>query len=471
MSAVRRLLQAHRAGGERLRVLSASGQLGYGIVASSLEAGLARRPHFMGCDMGSIDPGPYYLGSGQMAAPLDMVRRDLSLVLQAARQHDIPLIIGSAGTAGARPHLQATVDLVHEMAAELGLRFRLATIASDVPASLMQKALAEGRVRDLDPALTGAPLDLPDAALLSEARMVAQCGTDRFIEALKTGPDVLIAGRACDTAIFAALPQMLGYPAGLSLHMAKIIECTSLCCEPGGRDAMMAHLGPEDFVLESMNPGLHATPASVAAHALYEQADPWQVEEPEGTLDLREARYEALDAHRTRVWGACFVPREKPTLKVEGAVRIGSRAVLLAGVADATLIGRLETVRTEVEAKVRALVPGDWTCQSHAYGLGAVRPLPQDRRSTHEIGWVLEFLADTADRARMLAAVFKQNLLHHGFPGRWSTGGNLAFALTPPELSAGDAYRFVLYHLLEGEDPATLFPIECRAVNPAREPA
>ena len=32
MSAVARLLQTHRAGGERLRVLSASGQLGFGIV-------------------------------------------------------------------------------------------------------------------------------------------------------------------------------------------------------------------------------------------------------------------------------------------------------------------------------------------------------------------------------------------------------------------------------------------------------
>ena len=51
--------------------------------------------------MGSIDPGPHYLGSGTMAAPAAMVRRDLELVLLAARRLDIPLVIGSAGTAGA----------------------------------------------------------------------------------------------------------------------------------------------------------------------------------------------------------------------------------------------------------------------------------------------------------------------------------------------------------------------------------
>ena len=471
MSAVDRLLATHRPGDERLRVLSASGQLGYGIVTSSFEAGLAQYPHFIGCDMGSIDPGPYYLGSGQMAAPRDMVRRDLALVLQAARALDIPLVIGSAGTAGARPHLQATVDLVLEIAQELDLHFRLATLESDVPAAMLQRALSEGRLRPLDPDLLGAAMPMPDATLLQEARVVAQCGTTRFMQALQTGPDVLIAGRACDTAIFAALPQLLGYSAGLSLHMAKIIECTSLCCEPGGRDAMMAHLGKEDFILESMNPVLHATPASVAAHALYEQADPWRVEEPEGTLDLREASYEALDAHRTRVWGAQFTPRETPTLKVEGAVRIGSRAVLMAGVADAVLIERLPTVLAEVEAKVRQLVPGTWTCHAHAYGLGAVHALPEAERSRHEIGCVLEFLADGPERALMLASVFKQNLLHHGFAGRWSTGGNLAFAFTPPELSAGDAYRFVLYHLLTGEDPSQVFPIQCLEVNPARKPA
>jgi hypothetical protein len=55
--------------------------------------------------MGSIDIGPYYLGAGRMATALAATRRDPRKVILAARQHDIPLVIGSVGSAGAGPHL------------------------------------------------------------------------------------------------------------------------------------------------------------------------------------------------------------------------------------------------------------------------------------------------------------------------------------------------------------------------------
>jgi hypothetical protein len=462
VSAVERLLAQHRpAGGQRLRVLSASGQLGYGIPLESFERGLARQPDLIGCDMGSIDPGPYYLGSGQMAAPAAMVRRDLELVLCAARRLDVPLIIGSAGTAGAQPHLQATLSVLRQVAQEHGLSLKVATVSSDVPRPVLLRALEEGRLKALDESAGGSPLALPQPEQLQAAgHIVAQCGTQTFVRALEQRPDVLIAGRSCDTAIFAALPWMLGYPEALALHMAKIIECTSLCCSPGGRDAMLAELGMDDFILESMNPLLHATPASVAAHALYEQADPWCVEEPEGTLDLRQARYEAIDAHRTRVSGAQFIHRAQPTLKVEGAARSGARTVLLAGVADPTLIAQLPAVLQAVGQRVRSLLPGPWQVVEHVYGQGAVRPLPPEQRSAHEVALVLEFLAPDAELARTAAAVFKQTLLHWGYPGRLSTGGNLAFAITPSEVDAHDSYRFVLYHLLEGVAPEAVFGID-----------
>ena len=460
--AVGRLLRSHRPGAEPLRVLSASGQLGYGIVEASLERGLTRQPHFIGCDMGSIDPGPYYLGSGAMAAPEAMVRRDLALVIAAARRHDIPLLIGSAGTAGARPHLAATLALVREVAHAQGLTLRLALIDSDVDAAVLTRALDEGRLQPLDDG--EGPLPLPTADDIHACgHRVAQCGTETFRRALTPEVDMVLAGRACDTAIFATLPEMLGYDAGLALHMAKIVECTSLCCEPGGRDAILAELWPDHFVLESMNPALRATPASVAAHALYEQADPFVVEEPTGTLDLRQAHYEAVDARRTRVTGARFFARSQPTLKVEGARWVGARTVLLAGIADPVMQGELPTALAQVEAKVRTLMPLSegqvWTLHPHVYGQGAIAPLPVGQARAPELGLVLEFIASDAALAQTVAAVFKQNLLHHGYPGRLSTAGNLAFAFTPSELAAGEAYRFAIYHRLEGEDPAQIFQI------------
>jgi Acyclic terpene utilisation family protein AtuA len=460
MTATERLLRTHRPGEGPLRILAASGQLGYGIPVAALERGLQRRPHFIGCDMGSIDPGPHYLGSGTMAAPAAMVRRDLELVLEAARSLDIPLVIGSAGTAGAAPQLDATVALIEAIAQDKGLHFRLTTVHSDLQADQVLDALAHGR---LDPI---GPMPLPTADEVRQcSHIVGQCGSETLARALQTPTDVLVAGRACDTAIFATLPEMLGYPAALCLHMAKIVECTSLCCRPSGRDAMLAELDRDGFTLESMNPLAHATPASVAAHALYEQADPLEVDEPTGTLLLHDARYQALDDHRTRVTGAGFRPRPVPTLKIEGAAPVGARCVLLAGVADPTLLAQLPQVLAAVEEKVRPLVPGAWSVHSHIYGQGAVAPLPASQHSRHEAGLVIEFLAPDAELARTAAGVFKQNLLHFGYPGRVSTAGNLAFAFTPSEIDAGTAYRFVLYHVMREAALEDIFQIRSRWIG------
>ena len=462
LHATARLLQAHRPGAEPLRVLSASGQLGFGIVAESLARGMARRPHVVGADMGSIDPGPYYLATGSMAAPEPMVRRDLALVLGACLEAGVPLIIGSAGTAGARPQLERVAAMLSEIAQERGLSFRLATITSDIPADTVVQAWREGRLVPLGPMPEPSEQDIRACS-----HIVGQCGLETVQRALATDPDVVLAGRACDTALFAALPVMLGYDPALALHMAKIIECTSLCCEPGGRDAMLAELDMQGFTLESMDPARHATPASVAAHALYEQADPSSVDEPGGTLYLDTARYEALDAHRTRVSGARYVARAQPTLKIEGAQRLGARAVLLAGIADPGLIAVLEEVLGAVSTKVRAVLPGPWQMVPHVYGRGAIHPLPAAQQAAHEVGLVLEFLAPDADSARTAAAVFKQNLLHHGYPGRLSTAGNLAFAWTPSELDAEQACRFVLYHVMSQAPVDTLFHIGVREIHPA----
>jgi hypothetical protein len=466
LHATARLRQAHRPGPEPLRVLSASGQLGYGIPVASFERGMARQPHVVGADMGSIDPGPFYLATGEMAAPAAMVRRDLRLVLEASLKAGIPLIIGSAGTAGAGPQLERVAALLREIGAELGLPFRLATIASDIPAQVVVDALAQGRLSPIGPMPTPSVEDVQACG-----HIVGQCGLETVQRALETDPDVVLAGRACDTAIFAALPALLGYPLGLTLHMAKIIECTSLCCEPGGRDAMLAELDAEGFTLESMDPERRATPNSVAAHALYEQADPHTVDEPGGTLHLDTARYSALDARRTRVSGALFVPRPSPTLKIEGARVLGARAVLLAGIADPGLIASIDSVLAAVTGKVRALWPSPWQMVPHVYGRGAVRALPPAQQAAHEVGLVLEFLAPDAEQARTVAGIYKQNLLHHGYPGRVATAGNLAFAFTPSELDAEQACQFVLYHIMHSAPVDALFSVAVHDVTASPDQA
>ncbi len=450
-----------------LRVLAASGQLGYGIPEPAFRAGIDRDPHVIGADMGSIDPGPAYLGSGRMATTAAMTKRDLRLVLTAARRLDVPLLIGSAGTAGTGAQLDATLAFVREIAREEGLEFKLASITADMPAERVVRALELGDVAPI-----GAIAALEGDTVRAASNIVGQMGIEAFERALETGADVIIAGRACDTAPFAAVPALLGYPMAAAMHMAKIIECCSICCLPGGRDAMLGTLDGAGFVLESMNPDRRATPTSVAAQGLYEQADPYSVTEPDGILRLDDARYEAIDERRVRVSGAEWRPASRASVKIEGAERVGERAILLAAAADDRFIENIDDILQAVEATARELLPSDpahpFTLHFRRYGLDGVVDWPAPpEQPPREIFLLGECIAETAEQARSVLSVVRQYLLHHGFSGRLSTGGNLAFPLTPPEMDAGTAYRFSIYHVMWLEDRgelASLFPVRTEMI-------
>ncbi|MGG5808563.1 acyclic terpene utilization AtuA family protein [Falsiroseomonas sp. CW058] len=462
MSAVARLLAQGLRPGRELRVLAASGQLGYGIPEAALKAGLDRAPHVIGADMGSIDIGPAYLGSGRLSTSDAVTRRDLRLVMRAVRTTGAPLLIGSAGSAGAAPHLAATLALMDAVAKEDGLSFRVAVIHADIDRAWLRATAAAGRTRPIGASIGALTAGTIDAA----AHIVGQMGTEAFLRALALEPDIIVAGRACDTAIFAAVPLLLGYDPGLATHMAKIIECTSICCIPGGRDAMLGTLDGEGFTLESMNPARAATPLSVAAHSLYEQSDPLVVHEPEGTLHVGSASFTALDARRTRVSGAAWQPAVQPTIKLEGAEKVGERAVLLAASCDPRVIANRDAILAGVQAQVAEILPGsDYTLRFRVYGTGATSLFATPALPAEEAFFLGECIAAEADRAKAVVATAKQYLLHHGFAGRLSTGGNIAFPFTPPELSAGAAWRYSIYHVAECDDLAAAFPVETTTIG------
>ena len=134
--------------------------------------------------------------------------------------------------------------MVGEIARADWLHFRLASIRADIPRQLVRETVRSGRVRPID---SMAPLS--EADIDEASHLVGQMGTEAFCRALRAEADVVIAGRACDTAIFAAVPALLGCPMGPAMHMAKIIECASLCCVPGGRDPILATLEGDSFGL------------------------------------------------------------------------------------------------------------------------------------------------------------------------------------------------------------------------------
>lgn len=449
------------------RCLGASGQLGYGIPEEALATGLARRPHVVGADLGSIDPGPHALGSGRDPRGTTLVRRDLELLLGGALAANVPVVMGSAGIAGGTPHLEAVGSLVQDLAHTHGWRFRLALIDAEVPASWVEGALAEGRVH---PHGRVGPLDVGE--IRASERIVAQMGVEPMLAALDGGADVVLAGRACDTAVFAAGLLHAGADPAATYHMAKIVECASQCAEPGGRDAILGTVQGRAFTVESMAPQRACRPRGVAAHALYEEADPYRFTEPSGHVDTSAATYEPVGDRITRVTGSRWVPATRPTLKLEGAASSGYRTFCLGGVRDPILLGQLPDVADRVRERVgdvlaEAIPAGTYELRMVIYGHDGV--LGEVERATfagHEAAVLIDVVADDQEVAHAVCASARQHLLHAFYPGILATTGNVAFPFSPSEFDVGMVYRFSVHHLVEVDDLSAPFPVTFLEVGP-----
>ena len=114
-----------------LKVLSPTAILGYGFPEASFEEGMRRNPDVIAVDAGSTDPGPYYLGAGYSFTNRDAVKRDLAIMIPAGLKAGIPVVIGTAGGSGARPHVEETIGIIREIVSELNLHFKMAVIQSE----------------------------------------------------------------------------------------------------------------------------------------------------------------------------------------------------------------------------------------------------------------------------------------------------------------------------------------------------
>ena len=437
-------------------------------ILHALKRGFAAGPDVIGADMGSIDPGPYCLGSGESTVTGEGLRRDLRLVLEGAKETGAPLLMGSAGTAGRKEQLDHVIRYVEEIARDRGLKFKLATINSDIPKDVIRKHLRSGEIEPcgIVPPLTEAELDRATG-------VVAQMGVEPFQRAIAMGADVVIAGRSCDTSMFAAIPLMKGYDKGLTMHMAKLIECASACADPGGRDASMGTMGDGYFVVESMHPKQKCSPVSVAAHALYEQSNPFQLEEPGGTIDLTNSRYEQIDERRVRVTNSVWKPTPRYYVKLEGARFTGHRYLAMGGIRDPLMINAIDGVTAETREIIArtfkdSVDPADYHVNFRIYGrdavMGKAEPTPSTAQA-HEVFALIDVVGKTEAIAKSVCGVAKQYFLHLRYPGILCTSGNIAHPFSPDVLSAGPVYEFNIYHLMPVDDPCALFPITMREIG------
>ncbi|MDL2259578.1 DUF1446 domain-containing protein [Deltaproteobacteria bacterium OttesenSCG-928-K17] len=452
---------------DEIRILSPTAILGYGFPESSFINGLDRDPQVIAVDAGSTDPGPYYLGSGLSFTDRLAVKRDLALMMPAALARGIPLIVGSSGGSGADSHLDWTVDIVREISAEQNLNFKLAVISAEVGHELALKNLAGGRVKPLPPAP-----ELTAEMINQSTAIVGQMGAEPFIEALKMGAEIILAGRAYDPAVFAALPIKEGFDPGLAIHMGKILECAAIAATPGsGSDCMLGTLRQDHFILEPLSAERKCTTLSVAAHTLYEKSNPLVLPGPGGVLDLNQTTFEQISERAVKVSGSRFIPTpagQKYTVKLEGARKVGYRTVSFAATADPIMISQMDNIVAAVKDKVRnnfsALDPKSFFLDFKIYGqkgvLGMFKNLPPaEKPAPAELAVIIEAVAATQAEANTICGFARSTMLHFGYEGRKSTAGNLAFPFSPSDFKAGEVYEFSLYHLLEIDRPESFFPV------------
>ncbi|MGA2402588.1 MAG: acyclic terpene utilization AtuA family protein [Syntrophobacteraceae bacterium] len=445
------------------KVLSPTAILGYGFPEKSFKAGVEIGPDCIAVDAGSTDPGPYYLGAGKSFTSRAAVKRDLEFMLAAAMELSVPCIIGSAGGCGAREHVEWNESIIREIAGARGYSFRMAVIDADVSGQDASRALRLGRLRPLHPAP-----EIDEEEIAKSIRIVAQMGAEPVIEALEMDCSVILCGRCYDPVPFAAPALKRGFDPGLAVHMGKILECAAIAATPGsGSDCVMGSLYEDCFELESLNPQRRFTAVSTAAHTLYEKTDPYSLPGPGGTLNLMETRFEGLEGGRVRVSGTGFIASAPYTVKLEGVKRTGFRTISIAGIRDPILIGGIDSVLDSVANQVREDMGFTGTLLFHVYGkdgvMGALEP--QKTRASHELGLVMEVIARDQEEANTVCSYLRSTLLHYGYPGRISTAGNLALLYSPSDISCGEVYEFNIYHLMEVDDPKSLFPIHIHEVR------
>lgn len=455
---------------DELRMISTTGNIGYGYNEDSLKEGLKLKPHMVGADAGSMDPGPYYLGEGISWVSKAATKRDLRLMLLGAVKNKIPMIIGSAGGSGAEPNLNWTFDIIKEISKEENFSFKIALIHSEPDKDYLINKLKKKKIEPLDQIK---PLEFQD--IENCKRLVAMMGIEPLIKALKAEADVILAGRCSDSAIFAALPVMKGFPAGLSWHLGKIIECAGAIITPKlGQDCVFGIVEKNSFSVFPTDPTKRCLKSRVAAHTLYENANPYYIHEPSGMIDTCNCNFDQADYNRVKVTGSQFTYSPQYYVKLEGVEEVGYRSICVAGIQDPILISQidkfLEFVRVKVKSEVEEnlkISDTDYALLFRVYGKNGVSGLFSNyfRGNPYELGLIIEVVAKTEEISKAILAKARYATLHSDFEGRMCIAGNLAFPYSPSDISVGRAYRFNIWHIVELDDPCEIFPMDMYDIN------
>jgi hypothetical protein len=423
-----------------INILVPTGALGAGVRESDLIAGLAAGAHAIACDAGSTDSGPAYLATGRSKYSRDAVKTDLTSLMQAQARSGL------------------TCDIALEIAREHSLSPRIALLYSEQTPALMSEMAASGKVTALAP-MTGNGADLFEQC----AHVVALMGPEPYMAALEAGADIVLGGRTTDTAVLAALPLLRGAGAGPAWHAGKIAECGGLCSVRQRDGGVMIRIGLDAFEVEPLSASNACTPASVSAHMLYENSDPFLLLEPGGILDVSQAKYSAVNERVVHVSGSRFL-HQPYTMKLEGASSGAFQTIMLVGIQDRAVLAELERFLAQMHHHLLKRVndtmgprAGPFDISLRPYGWNAVSGLPMPANSAVpvEVGLLFVATAASQDIATQIAKTCNPMFFH--MPLNLDTPlPSYAFPFSPAEIERGAVYEFMLNHAVHVEQPLAL---------------
>lgn len=443
------------------KILVPTGMLGSGCPEEAIERGFSMRPDAVAVDAGSTDSGPYFLATTHSKMTRGAVRRDLAQIIPRQLDAGILLIIGSCGSAGTDAGVDYVADICGEILTEIGRTAKIAKIYSEIRATDLVDRLARGQVRPLPPSLP-----LTKEEIESCIRIVGLQGAEPMQKAIRDGAQIILCGRATDTAVLACVPLMKGLPTGASWHAAKIAECGSVCTERLRLGGVMITVTSVGFEVEPLHIDNRCTVASVSAHMLYENSDPFRLIEPGVILDASGAKYEQLDHRRVRVTGS-FAETTSYTIKLEAARLAGYQTMSFVCIREPKVLERFDQWLSSLEEVCASWIRDNMNVSSQEYDID-FRPYgwnglggnwPPGSGVPFEVGLMVLVTAETSELSLQIARACNPALLH------WSGDPSapmlsFAFPYSPAETPRGPVYEFAMNHVVTVDDPLDLFRME-----------
>ena len=447
---------------DNLRVLVPSGVLGLGFDLDALKNGLRRKPNIICIDGGSTDSGPHSLGSSTSKYSRSAIKSEWKTLMKAREEIKVPLLIGSSGTCGTDEMVDWMEQITTELAKEMGHSLKIAKLYCEQDKNFIKESFLKQKIYPLDP---HPRLDVD--VIQDMSHIVALAGAEQIQACIQTGADIIIAGRTTDTAIISALPLMKGANPGGSWHGAKIAECGALCSNNPTSGVVLVEFDETGFTVEAMASNASCTPESVAAHMLYENADPFILYEPGGYMDVKSANYKQEDNGKVRVDGAKWCNADNYNVKLEGAKITGYQTSLLALLREKNYVENAKTwvnnlsnfLEKQIEQKME-LDTSAYSLQFRIIGVnGTLGDLETKVNIPTEVGILCIITSPKASISNEIAKLINPFLLHYPLTNNEELP-TFAFPYSPVHSERGAVYEFALNHTLELNHPMEVFKIE-----------